>query len=301
MPAKMYTDVEVFVRVVECGSYATAAKALEISRSHASRLVTQLETRLGVRLLHRTTRKISTTHTGQTFYETSAPLLESLRSAEARAAAERDEVVGTLRISLPVSFGRRYLAAQLAQFQLRFPGLDAQVDLTDRKVDLVGEGYDLAVRGGTIENASLVAKRLWPFKVLVVASPTYLAGAGALAKPTDLVRHRCLVYSGMSNPRVWRFKQGKDEISVTVQGPLTSNSTDAIIDNALAGLGVAYLPEFEVREYLNEGRLKQVLRNHDGLAQHFWAVRPHRTHLPARVRACLDFLAELWPAPPWVE
>ena len=299
MPAKLYTDVEVFVRVVECGSYATAAKALDISRSHASRLVTQLEARLGVRLLHRTTRKISTTHTGQTFYETSAPLLESLRSAEARAAAERDEVVGTLRVSLPVSFGRRYLAAEVAQFQRRFPGLDAQVDLTDRKVDLVGEGYDLAVRGGTIENASLVAKRLWPFRVLVVAAPDYLAAAPALAKPTDLVRHKCLVYSGMSNPKVWRFKQGKDEISVTVTGRVLSNSTDAILENALAGLGVAYLPDFEVRDYLASGRLRQVVKNHDGLAQHFWAVRPHRTHLPARVRAFLEFLADLWPVPPW--
>ncbi|MBM4364683.1 MAG: LysR family transcriptional regulator [Deltaproteobacteria bacterium] len=299
MSLKQFTDVEVFVRVVEMGSYAAASKHMGISRSHASRLITQLETRLGVRLLHRSTRRISTTHTGLTFYEAASPLLESMKHAEARASAERDEVVGTLRVSLPVSFGRRYLSAQLAAFQKRFPELSVLVDLTDRKVDLVAEGYDLAVRGGAVENNSLVAKRLWPFRVVAVGAPEYLDNANAINRPADLSRHRCLLYSGMANPRAWRFKRGKEETVVNVNGPVTSNSTDAILDCALAGLGVAYLPDFEVHEHLASGRLRAVLKSHEPLALHFWAVRPHRSHLPARVRACLEFLGDLWPTTPW--
>ncbi len=301
MSLKQLTDVEVFVRVVEAGSYASASKLLGISRSHASRLVTQLETRLGVRLLHRSTRRISTTHTGLTFFETASPLLESMRHAEARASAERDEVVGTLRVSLPVSFGRRYLSAEIANFQKRFPELNSLVDLTDRKVDLVAEGYDLAVRGGTIENNSLVAKRLWSFRVLAVGSPTYLDGAPPINRPTDLAKHRCLIYSGMANPRAWRFKKGKEETVVNVNGPVTSNSTDALLDGALAGLGLVYLPDFEVHDHLASGRLRTVIKTHEPITQYFWAVRPHRTHLPARVRAFLEFLGELWPTPPWSE
>ncbi|MBM4390122.1 MAG: LysR family transcriptional regulator [Deltaproteobacteria bacterium] len=299
MSPKQFTDLEVFVRVVETGSYASASKQLGISRSHASRLVTHLETRLGVRLLHRSTRRISTTHTGLTFFEAVSPLLDSLRHAEARASAERDEVVGTLRVSLPASLGRRYLSAEFASFQTRFPGLDLLVDLTDRKVDLVAEGYDLAVRGGTIEHNSLVAKRLWPFRVLAVAAPAYLGCAPPIKRPADLAKHRCLLYSGMFNTRAWRFKKGKDETVVNVGGPVTSNSTDAILDCALAGTGVAYLPDFEVHEHLASGRLQEVITTHEPITQYFWAVRPHRTHLPARVRACLEFLGQLWPTSPW--
>lgn len=297
---RQLSDVVVFVRVVDSGSYATAAKALGISRSHASRMVTALEARLGVRLLHRTTRRISTTQTGQTFYETCSPLLEALTAAEARAAAERDEVVGTLRISVPAHFGHTYLAAQIARFQQKYPSLETVVDYSDRKVDLVAEGFDLAIRGGTVENASLVAKRLWSFRMAAWASPLYLAAHAAPRVPGDLVTHRCLLYSGTAHPRQWRFRKGDEEVGVVVNGPMASSSSQALVLAAAEGLGVVFLPDFAVAAQVASGQLVRVLPEYAGNGGHFWAVRPHRTHLPARVRLFIEFLTNLWPDPSWL-
>ena len=296
---KQLTDVEVFVRVVETGSYAAAAKAMDISRSHASRMVTALEGRLGVRLLHRTTRRVSTTQTGLAFYEASSPLLEALAGAEARATAERDDIAGTLRVSVPVSLGRRYLAAPIAAFQLRHPGLGMVIEMTDRKVDLVAEAFDVAIRGGSVENASLVAKRLWPFRVGVWAAPTYVAKHGAPATPAELSKHRALLYSGSTHPRQWRLRNGTEEVVVNLHGPLLANSADYLLSAALGGLGVVSLPDFETNEAASRGDLVRLLPKWEGQAAFFWAVRPHRTHLPARVRAFLDFVGELWTEAPW--
>lgn len=296
---KQLTDVEVFVRVVDSGSYAAAAKALEISRSHASRMVTALEARLGVRLLHRTTRRVSTTQTGLAFYEASAPLLEALTAAESRATAERDDIVGILRISVPVSLCRRYLTDPLNRFQAQHPELVLMVEVSDRKVDLVGEAFDVAIRGGTVDNATLVAKRLWPFRAGIWASPAYIRAHGQPKTPAELAKHRVLTYSGSSNPRQWRLRRGADEVTVHVSGPLICNSADYLLASARAGLGIVYLPDFETIEVAAEGELVRVLPAWEGVPSHFWAVRPHRTHLPARVRAFLDFIGELWAVPPW--
>jgi DNA-binding transcriptional LysR family regulator len=296
---KQLTDVEVFVRVVDAGSYATAARALEISRSHASRMVAALEARLGVRLLHRTTRRISTTQTGQTLYETTAPLLEALGAAEARATAERDDIVGTLRVTVPASFGRLYLGRRIAEFQLRHPDLSMVLDMTDRKVDLVAEAYDVAVRGGSVDNGSLVAKRLWSFRSRLWASPAYLKEKGAPRTPAELAEHRCLIYMGSAQPRQWKLKRGETEATVNVSGPLASNASDALLAGAMAGMGIVLLPDFETAEHAPAGRIVPVLAGWETTPMHFWAVRPHRTHLPARVRAFLDFLQDLWPTPPW--
>lgn len=296
---RQLSDVDVFVRVVDAGSYATAAKALGISRSHASRMVSALEARLGVRLLHRTTRRISTTQTGQTFYETCSPLLEALIAAEARAAAERDDVVGTLRISAPAHLGLHYLAGPIARFQAQYPGLDTVIDYSDRKVDLVAEGFDLAIRGGTVENSSLVAKRLWPIRVGVYASPSYLAANPAPRQPADLAGHRCLLYANTHQPRQWRLLRGDTESVVAVTGPMLSTSSEALTLAAREGLGLVCLPDFAVARDVVSGALVPVLPGWSGPASWFWAVRPHRTHLPARLRLFIDFLSELWATPPW--
>ncbi len=297
---RQLSDVDVFVRVVESGSYASAAKGLGISRSHASRMVTALEARLGVRLLHRTTRRISTTQTGQTFYDTCSPLLEALVSAEARAAAERDDVVGTLRISAPAHFGLHYLAAPLARFQATYPGLQAILDYSDRKVDLVAESYDLAIRGGAVENTSLVAKRLWPFRVGVYGSAAYLAAAGRPRAPAELAAHRCLLYTGTAQPRHWRLRRGDEEAVAVVSGPMSSSSSEALVVAAQEGLGLIFVPDFCAARPIEAGLLEPVMPSWSGPTGYFWAVRPHRTHLPARVRLFIDFLAALWPSPPWL-
>lgn len=296
---RQLSDVDVFVRVVDAGSYATAAKALGISRSHASRMVSALEARLGVRLLHRTTRRISTTQTGQTFYETCSPLLEALTAAEARAAAERDDVVGTLRISAPAHLGLHYLAAPIARFQAQYPGLETVIDYSDRKVDLVAEGFDLAIRGGSVENSSLVAKRLWPIRMGVSGSPRYFEVNGHPRHPTDLTQHRCLLYAHNSQPRQWRLHRGDEEVVVTVNGPMISTSTEALTVAGREGLGLVFLPDFAVARMAASGELRPTLTGWAGPSSWFWALRPHRTHLPARLRLFIDFLSTLWTEPPW--
>lgn len=296
---RQLSDVDVFVRVVDAGSYATAAKSLGISRSHASRMVSALEARLGVRLLHRTTRRISTTQTGQTFYETCSPLLEALAAAEARAAAERDDVVGTLRISAPAHLGLHYLAGPIARFQAQYPGLETVIDYSDRKVDLVAEGFDLAIRGGTVENSSLVAKRLWPIRVGVFAAPKYLAAHGTPKHPSELTSHRCLLYANSNQPRQWRLQKGDVEVVAAVTGPMSSTSSEALTLAAREGLGLVCLPDFAVARLVAAGELVPALPGWVGPASWFWALRPHRTHLPARLRLFIDFLTALWPEPPW--
>ena len=296
---KQLTDLDVFVRVVEAASYATAAKALGISRSHASRMVTALEGRLGVRLLHRTTRRVSTTQTGQTLYESCAPLLDALTTAESRAASERDDVVGTLRVSAPAQFGLRYLAEPIVRFQKQHPGLDTILDFTDRKVDLVAEGVDVAIRGGTVDNPSLVAKRLWPIQIACYASPEYVAQHPPPTTPAGLVGHRALLFGQSALPRQWRLQRDGDEAVVTVNGPLMSTSSEAIVIAAKAGLGIAYLPDSVLSDAVLRGELVRVLPDWAAPTMHYWAVRPHRTHLPARVRLFMEFLSGLYPNPPW--
>ncbi len=296
---KQMTDLDVFVRVVEAASYATAAKALGISRSHASRMVTGLEARLGVRLLHRTTRRVSPTQTGQSLYESCAPLLDALASAESRAASERDDVVGTLRISAPAQFGLRYLAAPFIEFQKRHPGLHTVLDFSDRKVDLIAEGVDLAIRGGSVDNPSLVAKRLWPFQIACYAAPAYIAEHPLPTTPAGLAGHRALLFGPSALPRVWRLQRNGDEVVISVNGPLMSTSSEAIVVAAKMGLGIAYLPDSVLSDEVARGELVRVLPGWSGPSSHYWAVRPHRTHLPARVRLFIEFLSGLYADPPW--
>ena len=296
---RQLSDVEVFVRVVEAGGYAAAAQALGVSRSHASRLVSGLEARLGMRLLNRTTRRVVPTQTGRTFYAECAPLIEALIAAEARAASERAEAVGVLRVSLPAHFGQDYLGPPLARFQDVHPGLDMLLDYSDRKVDIVADGFDVAVRGGSVDDSSLVARRLWPFSARTYASPAYLAANGPLRSPAHLSEHRCLLYAHATRPRDWRLHRGAEEVPVLVSGSTSSTSTRALAEAAAAGRGVVYLPDFAVKGHVDRGELVRVLPEWGSPPQWFWAVRTHRSNLPARVRLFVEFLSELWPVPPW--
>lgn len=296
---RQISDVEVFVRVVEAGGYAPAAAALGLSRSHASRLVSGLEERLGVRLLNRTTRRVVPTQSGRTFYADCAPLVGALLNAEARVAAEREEAVGVLRLSLPSHMGVDYLVGPLSRFQELHPRVELTLDYSDRKVDLLAGGFDVAIRGGRVDDPALVARRLWPFRSGVYASPAYVAARGAPESPAQLAAHRCLTFSLTSQPRHWRLERGAEETTTIVTGSVSASSSRALAAGAAAGHGLVFLPEFAVKGHVERGELVRVLPEWEAQRQWFWAVRAHRTNVPARVRLLIDYLADLWVTPPW--
>lgn len=294
------SDVEVFVRVVETASFSRAAAALGMSRSQASRAVAALEERLGVRLLHRTTRKVATTSTGQAFYEASAPLVDGLAAAESRVRDEAGTAAGTLRLSVPLAFGTRYLNDVLLAYRARHPDVRLAVQFIERKVDLLAEGVDLAVRGGHALEGPYVARALWSFRLLAAASPAYLARHGTPAAPGDLARHAGLLYAASARPDAWTFVRGDERVEVTVPDALSYDVGVPLADAAIAGAGVVFLPDWLLMDALADGRLVRVLPGWESPPLRFWLVRPDRRHVPERVRAFQDHLLAAFPDPPWL-
>lgn len=299
------SDIEVLIHVVEHGSYTAAARELGISKSYASKQIRALEERLGVRLLHRTTRTVSPTDAGRVFVQRCAAVIEELEEAERAVTALQDSPRGTLRMTAPVSFGTRYVAPSLARFMVAYPELHVVLDLSDRSVDLVDEGYDLAIRIGNLGDSSLIAKRLAPVRAFVVASPDYYEQAGPIEHPDDLRNHPCMVYSLHPSPTSWSFiprgKPAEEPVRVRVEPRLTSNNGDALLDAVLAGNGIAALPDFFVGEMLRDGRLVSILQDWDTMSgAGLWALYPPGRFLAAKVRLLLDHLAEDLENPPWL-
>lgn len=300
MSADRWSSVEIFVRVVATGSFTSAATALGISRSQASRGVQTLEDRLGARLLHRTTRSVALTDAGAAFYERASRLLGDLDEAEALVTNLQAEPRGTLRVSVPMSFGVRYLAPAFAAFLRGHPDLTIEASYTDRRVDLLEEGVDLAVRVGLLEDSSLIARRLAPTTRRVVASPAYLAARGTPTRPEELRDHSALLYTLQTSGPTWLFQGPEGEVGVRVTGRLVTNSGEALLEAARAGLGLAMLPDFLVADDLASGALVSVLDPwaHRGLA--IWALYPPGRHLAPKVRRFVDFLAKRFETcPPW--
>lgn len=298
------SDIEVLVQVVQLGSYTAAARDLGISKSYASKQVRALEERLGVRLLHRTTRTVTPTDAGRGFVERCAALLDELDAAEREVAALQDSPRGTLRISAPVSFGTRFIASAIAGFMARYPELSVIMDLSDRRVDLVDDGYDLAVRIGRLQDSSHLARKLAPMRSHLVASPAYVSERGAPSTPEDLRDHPCLVYSIQASPSSWTFhavdREHEEPVRVRVEPRLTSNNGDVLLAAALAGDGVAALPDFFVGELIAEGRLTWLLPGWTTLpGAGVWAVYPAGRFVAAKVSIFVDYLAETLAEPSW--
>ncbi len=295
------SDLEVFVQVVETGSFTAAAKALEMSKSQVSRRLSALEDRLGARLLNRTTRRLATTDEGAAFHARGLQLLADLEEAEQAVASAADCPRGTVKLSLPTALSRRYLAALTAEFMERYPEVNVVASASDRFVDLVGEGFDLAVRVGAMEDSSLVARRLATAHLYVCASPVYLDRYGTPKSPQELAEHRCLLFTySRAGSNVWQFSgRGGDPLRVQVDGPLRHDSDDLATEAALRGLGIVVLPDFIVRDHLRSGDLVAILRDWPIDAAPVRAVYPHNRHLSARVRAYVDFLAARLDPAPW--
>ncbi|KIG13439.1 Transcriptional regulator, LysR family protein [Enhygromyxa salina] len=292
-------EIETFVTVVEAGSFAAAGEQLGISSSYASKLITRLEDRLGVRLLHRTTRKLTLTEAGAVYHETCAEGLSLLSHAQDDVTALQATPRGRLRVSLPTNLGVTWLASWIANFGRDNPELSLDVVYLDRAVDLLAEGFDVAVRAGSLDDSSLIAKRLAVAHRLVVASPRYLERVGAPSSPEELSERACLLYSNSPTPAKWSLQAGEQQRTVSVSGPMTANSGAALLKAAICGLGIACLPDFHVAPALADGRIVQVLDAWTWPVP-IHALYPSRRHLPAKVRAFIDALAAYMTTPPWL-
>lgn len=282
-----------FAQVVESGSFARAAEKLDLSTTAVSRQVSDLEAHLQTRLLNRTTRKLSLTETGTAFLARCVQLLHDLEEAEAEASKAAVEPRGTIRLTAPMTFGVRHLAPQLAGFLAAHPGVKFDVQLSDRLVDLVEEGFDLGIRIGGTGGENLVARRLGETRLVPCASPEYLEKHGAPKTPADLARHNCFTYEYAEPGNQWRFVDAKGaEHKVRVAGTLHTNNGDLLADAAVRGVGIVCEPDFVVGPEIEAGRLVPVLKDYSIPPLPIYAVYPTRRHLSAKVRVFLDFLSE---------
>jgi DNA-binding transcriptional LysR family regulator len=288
------SDIAVFVRVVEAASFTQAADALGISQSVVSRSVTALESRLGVRLLNRTTRRLSLTEAGSDLYRRASHALAELEEAELEVTRYQAEPRGLLRVSAPTSFSLMHLAPLVQPFLARNPGVRLNLQLDDRQVDIVDEGYDLAIRVSRLADSQLVAQRLAPARQAVCGSPAYFEKHGVPERPEDLVHHECIVYTYGQSPGKWRFqaRNGGDEIVVPVQGTLQTNNGIVERAAALEGLALCMLPTFYVGDELRSGALRAVLCDFPPVELGIYAVYPQRRNLSPKVRAYVDYLRE---------
>ena len=283
--------------MVEAGSFAKAAERLGLSTSATSRQVADLEAHLQTRLLNRTTRRVSLTESGRAFYERAVQLLADLTEAEAEASSAAVVPRGTIRLTTSVNFGVRHVAPAIAEFLRRHPEVRFDVSLSDRVVDLVEEGFDLAIRIGTPGADNLVARRLGETRLVPCASPDYLARHGAPSTPEELARHDCFTYEYVSPRQVWRFRdRAGAERTVRVSGSLHSNNGDLLAEVAAHGAGIVFEPAFIVGPDVRAGRLVPLLQEFVPPPVPIFALYPSRKHLSAKVRRFVEFLVERFAA-----
>lgn len=291
-----WTGIDEFVQVVESGGFTAAARALGVSKAHISKQVRQLEDRLGIRLLHRTTRRQALTEAGEQFYQRCTQLIGELDELSAALGEAQEIPSGRLRISVAGAFAERYLAPACAEFMTRYPRVQIELVFDNRIVDLIEEGFDLAIRYGELKQSDLVARRIAPRRLHVCASPAYLERHGVPTRPDQLRSHSCLV--GSSDYWIFRGADGAQRLRIS--GNWSSNNGIALLAAARAGLGLAQLPDFYVEDDLQAGRLRTVLQDWELGDVGVWAVYPHRRHLSAKVRLLIDHLAAAFqPRPPW--
>ncbi|MDQ0473145.1 LysR family transcriptional regulator [Labrys wisconsinensis] len=293
------SGLAIFVETVQAGGFSAAAVRLNLSRSAVGKTVARLERRLGARLFHRTTRSQALTEDGQAFYERCLRALAEIRSGEAMLESGKREVVGRLRVSMPVLFGRRCVAPILTGLARLHPGLELDLNFSDRLVDLMEDGFDLAIRnGGTGDGVGLMTRRIGSQRMTVCAAPAYLAEHGTPRGIADLGRHEAVVYGRPGLVKSWLFPaDGAPPVAFQPRSRLRFDDLDAIADAAAAGAGLAWLPCWLIREHVRAGSLVRVLADHPGLVFDIHAVWPQTPHLPLRVRLAIDRLAEALPDP----
>ena len=298
--ADSLTEMSVFARVVATGSLSAAARELGLSAAMVSRRLAALEARLGVRLINRTTRSLHLTDEGATYYENCSRLLSEIEEADAAVSAGRVEPQGPLRIALPASFGHLHVAPLVPRFAARYPSVQLLLSLSDRNVNVIEEGFDLAVRIAKLADSSLAARRLAPNHRVVCASPEYLRRYGTPAAPDDLGGHNCLTTSDLSMTWEYVDPQGRRG-TVRVAGRHACDNWEVLREWAIAGLGIALKSTWDVRDQLEKGSLVSLFPGYTFDSDvAIYAVYPHRRLLPAKTRAFIEFLADSFgPEPYW--
>lgn len=296
-----FRELSAFVAVVDAGSFVGAGEALRISKAAVSRCVQDLETRLGARLLQRTTRRLSLTEAGRAYYARARQLLADLDEADGAVGAVTGQPLGTIRINAPLSFGVLHLAPLWGEFMARYPGIELDITLSDRLVNLVDEGYDLAVRITRLQDSSLVSRQLAGTRILMCASPDYLARHGTPATLAEVAGHAVIAYSYSQSGDIWRFTRSDGvEEEVATRPRLRANNGDTCRAAALAGQGIVLQPTFLVGDDLAAGRLLRVLPAYS-VPVGIHAVYPSRKHVSLKLRVLLDYLAAAFATVPWAE
>lgn len=284
------TSMKVFAAVATTGSFTAAAERLEMSRAMVSKYVINLEERLGTRLLNRTTRRLSLTESGSSYYESCLQIISDVDEAEQAVGQLTSTPRGTLKITMPFTFGLHRLGPVLAEYVQLYSKVKLELSCNDRYVDLIEEGFDMAIRIGTLPESRLIARKLGIASSVVCASPAYLEQRGIPAKLEDLANHSCLGYTYVNNGNEWRFLNGGAEAVIRIEGAIKANNGDMLRLAALSGAGLILQPLFIVEEDLKAGRLVQVLNEYAATDFGIYAVYPSRKHLSAKVRTFVDFL-----------
>ncbi len=281
-----------FARVAESGSFSSAARLLGRSKAVVSKQIASLEAALGVQLLARTTRQVRLTEVGRSYFERCVQVLAELDDLESNVQQSQSSPRGVLRVTGPQTFAELHLSDAVREFLLRYPELKMELVLTDRIVDLVDDGFDVAIRVGQLEDSSLLARRLTASSVVTCAAPAYLARRGVPRSPEQLIDHDLVLDSNVRQPGTWRFRRGTRTVNVRVSGRLQVNSAVMVRHLLVGGAGIGLCPEFVVRDDLEAGRLVPLLAQFSGYDLGVYAVYPHTRHVPSRVRVFVDFLAD---------
>jgi DNA-binding transcriptional LysR family regulator len=289
-----------FAAVIDTGSFAAAALRLGTSAGQASKLVSRLEKELGVQLIMRTTRALSLSEVGRAYYERIKTLIEDFDSLDAAVRNASGAPSGRLRITAPITFGTTQLAPVLISFAEAFPNIQLDVSFSDRLVNLVDEGFDAAIRIGQPADSSLIVRKLCSARIVLVASPSYLATRGMPVMPCDLIGHDCIIDTNFRDPLSWRFKSGNDQppVATEVRGRLHFSNAEACVAAAEAGLGIARVPSFVAGPRLRTGSVKPLLSEYEEEPRGLYAVYPPARHLALKVRVLVDFLANVFRGQP---
>ena len=295
-----FDAMDKFIRVVETGSISAAAERLSIAKSAVSRRLRELEQHLGVELFHRTTRKLTLTESGRMYYHQAVRILDDVREAEQATSQAHGQLRGTLKVALPMSFGLLHLGPAINEFIQENPQIEFELDFNDRAVDLIQEGFDLAIRIARLPDSSLIARRLAAMEAVLCASPEYLERHGTPTRPEDLIDHRCLVYSLIRNYETWHFLDGDGKLhTAKIHSYIKATNGEYLRDAAVSGLGIALVPTFIAYRDIEQGALVPLLSGFRPPQLEIHALYPPTRHLSHRVRAFVDFLVQRFAGTPY--